>query len=104
MYSLEKGELVQSFYGHSAAVNKVSFAPNGKICSVSDDQSLRVWTIGKEQKELQLKSDATTKFHTAEIFDLQFVGSASQVVSLGFDDVFCISSLDSARVFYKSPL
>lgn len=37
VYNLSKGEILQQFYGHQESVNKVSFTPNKRIVSVSDD-------------------------------------------------------------------
>lgn len=47
VYNIQKGELMQQFFGHLESVNKASFTSNKRIVSVSDDSTLKLWKLGQ---------------------------------------------------------
>ncbi len=53
LYNVNKGKLLDTFYGHSDEINGCSFTPNGKkMVSIGNDAKLCIWKVGRAKPHL----------------------------------------------------
>jgi WD40 repeat protein len=58
LLSLEKKILLGSLEGHQDTVRSICFSPNGeKLCSASEDNTIRLWDLETRQCEAILLGD-----------------------------------------------
>ncbi len=100
MWNCNNGQMMNSFYGHSGAVNSAKFTPDGKyIVSISDDESMKIWQVSSNSEK---RTIIGKHFHNGGVLSMSFHDSRSIVATGGVDFKFCISNYDSGVVYHKS--
>lgn len=100
MWNLNNGKELARFLGHLEPVNKALFTPNKKIASISDDCSLKIWKFGEHQPEVDISNKK--RFHSGPVIDFSFHETKNVVVTVGQDQVYCISNYEKGNVYFKS--
>lgn len=100
MWNCNNGILMNTFYGHSGAVNAARFTPDGKfIASISDDESMKIWQVSSNSEK---RTIVGKNFHNSGIVSLSFHDSRSIVATGGQDFRFCISNYENGDIYHKS--
>jgi len=85
LWDIRTGKCTQTFYGHTADVNSVSFFPNGQLfASGGDDNTLRLWDV-RADRELNCM---TTTGGAQSLTSVGF-SSSGRLLFAGYDDANC---------------
>jgi len=88
---VSSGRCIQILKGHSAYVRAVSWSSDGsRICSASDDHTVRVWDVSSEQ------SLQTLKGHSSDVRAVSWSSDGSRVCSGSNDNTVRVGSVEWA--------
>jgi WD40 repeat protein len=82
LWNLRTGEQLLSLKGHTSAILRTDFSPDGKqLVSASRDHTLKLWDVGTG-REL-----GTLVGHTGEVISVDFSPDGRRLVTAGRDDM-----------------
>lgn len=104
VWDIHRGQLIQTFWGHSDTVNRVAIACGGRFAiSISDDQTIRVWDIVNGRMRCSFVTDAPLR-HCAVASDgiTVLAGDTSGVIH--FLRLEGLSETDTQDFVYQEPI
>ena len=94
---------MKTLYGHSETITSCSFTPSGKlIASISDDHSLKIWSIKQETPLQTIKTTKKKNFHSGPIVALSFHTTKDLIATGSMDKTFCLSNYKKGTIYSKS--
>jgi WD40 repeat protein len=90
LYELPGGKLTQSLTGHSNTITAIAFSPDRQfLASVSDDKTLRIWSVSTGKT-------VTTVETPAELKAVTWLGDSNRLAAAGTDGLVRTWTLDGS--------
>ena len=81
IWQVSNGELLNTFYGHTGMVVKLTFSPDGKsLASASADDTARLWDLASGESK-------TLSAHGADVWALAFSADGKSLLTGGEDSI-----------------